>query len=236
MRSLLAPALFLAAGSIAAPSLAHANQCDAGRALLSNHEIPAGCSIRAYVPPGTPLADVKVMVSRNGVEVDVTDQVTALGSMDLPIHYDAPDYSNQCQPLTHVDMLAYDAYDLTFTATVGETMQIGSVPYRTATVVVAATCPAPEDYLNGSNWIQCSAAVQDYQACDDQLCTPLANPQLHCDPSGSNDDWGSDDPWPGSDDEDDSGCAASTGGSIGAFAGPLGLLALAFVRYRRRRR
>jgi|GEM_PF-3974942 len=227
MRSSLPPRLLLAIaviGPAIAPSVAHANQCDAGRALLSNREIPLGCPIRAYVRPGT--ADVTIMVGNT----DVTGTVTPLGPIDLPIHYDEPDFANECNPKTHVDPYTYDAYDLTFTATVGQVMEIGGAPYRTATVVEAGPCPAPEEYLNGSNWIQCSATVQEYQACHDQLCTLFASATSGCEPAGS------DDFPPGSNDDDDTGCAASRGGLGGALGGPIALLVLAFARYRRRRR
>lgn len=224
---MLPPRLLLAIAVIApaiAPSVAHANQCDAGRALLSNREIPLGCPIRAYVLPGT--ADVKIMVGTT----DVTGTVTPLGAIDLPIHYDEPDVTNECNPKTHVDPYTYDAYELTFTAAVGQTMEIGGAPYRTATVVEAGPCPAPEEYLNGSNWIQCSATVQEYQACHDQLCTLFASPTSGCEPAGSDDHWGSNDT------EADSGCATSNGASAGALGGPIGLLVIAFARYRRRHR
>ncbi len=220
-----------------APRIAHANQCDAGRPLLSNHEIPVGCPIRAYLPPGTALEDVGVVVDRGGPSaVDVTDQVTPLGRTDLPIHRDAPDFANECQPTTSIEYVAYDAYDLTFTANVGEVLlastAAGASLYRTATVVAAGPCPAPEEYLNGSNWIQCSATAQEYQACHDQLCTPFAIDSA-CG-TGSNDLPG--DPNDPGDSSDDAGCAASGGASLGALGGPMALLAIAFLRYRRRRR
>jgi hypothetical protein len=215
---------FVPALAISIPSAAHANQCDAGRSLLSNREIPTGCPIRAYVPTSTPLADVRVMAGA----VDVTGTVTAIGPVELPIHYDEPDFANQCNARTFVAPYTYAAYDLTFTANVGATMVIGGVPYRTATVVDAGPCPAPEEYLDGSNWIQCSAPVQDYWACHDQLCTPFATDPA-CETNGSND------PVPPGDDDESVGCAASSDASVGALGSPLGLLVVAFARYRRRR-
>jgi hypothetical protein len=221
---LLAPLAFV-------PRLAHANQCDAGQSLLSNHEIPQACSIRAYVPAGTPVSNVKLTVERSGATVDVTGTVTALGSMDLPIHYFDPDYDAQCADKITVQPLAYDAYDLTFTANVGETMHIAGSFYRSSTVVAGGPCPAPEEYLDGSNWIQCSATVQEFQECNDDLCTPLASQEASCH-GGSND--GSDDPGNFPHGSDDSGCAAANA-SLGIGA-PLALLALAFARVRSRSR
>jgi hypothetical protein len=207
-----------------APATAHANQCDAGRSLLSNREIPVGCPIRAYVRPSTQLADVRVVVGTT----DVTATVTAVGPIDLPIHYDEPDFANECNARSYVAPYTYAAYDLTFTANVGETMEIGG-GYRTATVVAAGPCPAPEDY-SGTDWIQCSAAVQEYWECHDQLCTPFATDPA-CESNGSNDN-----PTPPGDDDESVGCAASNGASLASLGGPLGLVVVAFVRSSRKRK
>lgn len=226
MRPLLASVL-LALATLIAPSTAHANQCDAGRPMLSNREIPIGCPIRAYIPATHTPPVLEVMRT---ARVDVTGTVTAVGSVELPVHYDAPDFANECNPTTSVEPYTYLAYDVTFTANVGETIELNQSYYRTATVVAAGPCPAPEEYLNGSNWIQCSAGVQEFQACHDMLCTPFASNTADCEGTGSNDlplppDDGSD---------DDAGCAASTP-SLGALGGPIALLVVALARYRRRK-
>lgn len=188
--------------------LAHANQCDAGRPLLANAQIPIGCPIRAYLPAtGTPA----LQVVRGATAVDVTDTVTPAGPIDLPIHYDEPDPAT-CEARYYVEPLTYQAYDVTFTAEVGEILELDGAPYRSAEVVAAGPCPTPQTF-DGSDWIQCSATVQEYDACRDGL--------------GGDGDGDGDAP-PAA---DDGGCAASHGASLAAPALVLGVIA----RRRRRR-
>lgn len=224
MRPLIGLLALVLVPAVSAPSIARANQCDAGRPMLSNREIPLGCAVRAYLP--TALAPV-LEVDR-GTRIDVTGTVTPIGAVDLPVHYESPNFDDQCNALTSVAPYTYQAYDLTFTATVGEILELNFSYYRTATVVTAGPCPEPEEYLTGSNWIQCSATVQEFQECYDQLCTPLASDTANCDGDGSNE------PPPG-DPMEDTGCATANGAS-GALGGAITVVLAAWIGCRRRRR